>query len=149
MLEVNRRRKKDIVFLNILFCFLVIFIHISSEVVVEMPRDTLFFKTVFCTQRLSSFVVQGFLLLSGVKLFLNKGDRINYFKFYKGRLLRVVLPYVIWVFIYYCYFCKENYFVFSFEELGHFIINGDLSAHFYFIIIPFIYTYNTISILQT
>ncbi len=135
MTKINDRRKKDIVFLNILFCFLVIFIHISSEIVVEMPKNTFVFKTVFCAQRLSSFVVQGFLLLSGVKLFLNKSDKINYFKFYKNRLLRVVLPYVIWVAIYYCYFCRENYFTFSLSQLRRFVVKGDLSAHFYFIII--------------
>ncbi len=135
MSEKTHGRRQDIVFLNILFCLLVIFIHISSEIVTQMPKNTLMFRVVFSAQRLSSFVVQGFLMLSGVKLFLHKRDKIDYFKYYTGRLLRVVVPYVIWVFIYYCYFCSEEYFDFSLSQLWGYILSGDLSAHFYFVII--------------
>lgn len=127
------KRKQDIVFMNILFCLLVIFIHISSEIITEMPKNTAFFRTVFSAHRLSSFVVQGFLLLSGVKLFLK--SEINYPRYYLGRFLRVVVPYVIWVVIYYCYFCYKDYFEFSISNLVEYILRGDLSAHFYYIII--------------
>lgn len=135
MPENTHKRKNDIVFLNILFCMLVIFIHVASEIVTKMPRNTLVFKTVFVTHRLSSFVVQGFILLSGVKLFLHKAGSINYFKYYTSRFFRVVLPYIIWVIIYYIYFCSKNYFEFSLSDLGYHILHGDLSAHFYFVII--------------
>ena len=127
------KRKQDIVFMNILFCLLVIFIHISSEIITETPKDTMFFRTMFSAHRLSSFVVQGFLLLSGVKLFLK--SEINYPRYYLGRILRVVVPYVIWVVIYYCYFCYKDYFGFSIPDLIGYILRGDLSAHFYYIII--------------
>lgn len=135
MSDNKRFKKTDIVFLNILFCMLVIFIHISSEVIVNVPKNTYFFKTVFSLQRLSHFVVQGFLLLSGVKLFLNKRDNINYFKYYLSRFTRIIIPYIIWVIIYYIYFCSKNYYVFSLKGLFYQLISGDLSAHFYFIII--------------
>lgn len=135
MSENTRTRKQDIVFLNVLFCMLVIFIHISSEIVTEMPKSTIFFKTVFSAHRLSSFVVQGFLLLSGAKLFISNNEKINYARHYFRRFTRIVIPYLIWVFIYYCYFCSEEYFTFSLKELGSSILNGDLSAHFYFVVI--------------
>ncbi len=135
MSDIKRSKKTDIVFLNILFCLLVIFIHISSEVILNAPQNTYFFKTVFSLQRLSHFVVQGFLLLSGVKLFLNKRDNINYFKYYLSRFTRVVIPYIIWVIIYYIYFCSEGYYVFSFNQLLNELLTGSLSAHFYFVII--------------
>lgn len=135
MSQNTHRRRQDIVFLNILFCLIVIFIHISSEIVTQMPKNTTIFKVVFSAQRLSSFVVQGFLLLSGAKLFLHKGESINYFKFYLGRLTRIVIPYIIWVFIYYCYFCYKDYFEFSSPQLLGYIFRGDLSAHFYFVVI--------------
>lgn len=131
----SNKRKQDIVFMNILFCLLVIFIHIASEIITDMPRNTLIFGTVFVAHRLSSFVVQGFLVLSSVKLFLK--SEINYPKYYLTRLFRVYLPYVIWVFIYYCYFCYKDYFGFSLGGLAGYILNGDLSAHFYYIIILF------------
>ena len=94
MSKTARGRKPDIMFLNIVFCLIVIFIHISSEVVTEMPKDTAFFTGVFSAQKLSSFVVQGFLLLSGVKLFLHKGDGIDFARYYASRFFRVILPYV-------------------------------------------------------
>ncbi len=129
-----KTRRQDIVFLNILFCMLVIFIHISSEVIMEMDRSRPMFWSVMTLSRLSSFVVQGFILLSGVKLFLKAG-KINYGKFYLSRLTSVVLPYIIWIFIYYTYFCAIGYFNFSLTELGRFILVGDLSAHFYFVVV--------------
>lgn len=130
----EKKRRQDISFLNILFCLLVIFIHISSEVVTKMDRGTTMFWTVSVLQKLSSFVVQGFILLSGVKLFL-KGGEIKYGKFYLSRLTHVVIPYIIWVIIYYLYFCSEGYFRFSLSELGRFILIGDISAHFYFVVV--------------
>lgn len=135
MSENTHKRKTDIVFLNILFCMLVMFIHVASEIVTKMPKDTYFFRTVFSAHRLSSFVVQGFILLSGVKLFLHKRNGINYFKYYFSRFFRIVIPYIIWVIIYYIYFCSKNYFSFSFSDLMYHIVRGDLSAHFYFVII--------------
>ena len=127
------KRKQDIVFMNVLFCLLVIFIHIASEIVVQMPKNTWMFRIVFSAHRLSSFVVQGFLLLSAVKLFMK--SEINYPKYYLGRFLRVIVPYVIWVFIYYCYFCYKKYFGFSLSDFIGYVLRGDLSAHFYYIII--------------
>lgn len=135
MSEKINKRKNDIIFLNILFCLLVIFIHISSEVVTKVPKNTIFFKTVFSAQRLSSFVVQGFLLLSGAKLFLTKSGNINYAKYYFTRITRVVIPYILWVVVYYIYFYSKNYYDFSLEDLGYYILKGNLSAHFYFVII--------------
>lgn len=131
----THKRKGDLVFLNILFCMLVIFIHVASEVVSQAPRDSAFFKVVFSAHRLSSFVVQGFILISGVKLFLHKGEYINYLKYYTNRLTRVVLPYIFWVIVYYIYFCSQNYFSFDLSKLIYHILYGDLSAHFYFVII--------------
>ena len=127
-------KKQDIVFLNIVFCLIVIFIHISSEIVLKMDRGHTLYWTVYTLSRLSSFVVQGFIMLSGAKLFLKVGN-LRYGKFYLSRLTSIVLPYVVWVVIYYLYFCSRNYFVFSWNELLRFILVGDLAAHFYFIVI--------------
>lgn len=128
------KRKQDIVFLNILFCMLVIFIHISSEIILKMDRGRTMFWTVFALSRLSGFVVQGFILLSGVKLFFKAGS-MRYGRFYLSRLVSVLLPYIAWVFLYYLYFCWKGYYIFSWAELGRFLLFGDLSAHFYFIVI--------------
>lgn len=135
MSKTARGRKADIMFLNIVFCLIVIFIHISSEVVTEMPKDTAFFTGVFSAQKLSSFVVQGFLLLSGVKLFLHKGDGIDFARYYVSRFFRVILPYVFWAVLYYLYFCRTGAYKFGASDLVWRLICGDIWAHFYFIIV--------------
>ncbi len=132
--RIEKKRRQDIVFLNILFCMLVIFIHISSEVITRMDRGQTMFWVILVLSRLSGFVVQGFILLSGVKLFFKVGN-LRYGRFYFSRLTAVVLPYILWVLIYYIYFCFKNYFTFSWAELGRFLLVGDLSAHFYFVVV--------------
>ncbi len=135
MPERNVERKPDIMFLNIVFCLLVMYIHIASEVVLQMPQDTFFFKIVFVIQRLSCFVVPGFILLSGVKLFLNNNGKINYVKYYASRIYRIFVPYALWVLIYYLWFCFNGTYKFSFSRLVEGIFKGDMWAHFYFVVI--------------
>ncbi len=130
-----RKRKSDIVFLNVLFCLLVIYIHTASEVVNYMPKDTLFFKGIYVGQKLASFVVPGFLLLSGIRLFLSKGDKINYGKFYASRIVRVILPYVFWSVIYYIVLCSKSGSSFNIGELCQGMLTGNIWAHFYFVVI--------------
>ena len=130
----EKKKKYDIAFLNILFCMMVVFIHISSEIITNMDHSNTLFWAVYVLSKLSGFAVSGFILLSGVKLML-KSDNIHYGKFYVSRLLSVVVPYVIWVFLYYAYFCYIGYYRFSWRDLGHYILFGDLWAHFYFIIV--------------
>lgn len=127
-------RKYDIAFLNILFCLMVIFIHISSETVVRADHTSTMFWSVCVLSRLCGFSVSGFVLLSGVKLML-KANKINILEFYKSRLISVVLPYIIWVCIYYGYFCWSENMSFSWLDLGHYILFGDLWAHFYFVVV--------------
>ncbi len=127
-------KKQDIVFLNVLFCLIVVFIHISSEIINKMDHGESLYCLAFVLSRLSSFVVQGFILLSGIKLFL-KIDSIKFGKFYISRLCSIIIPYVIWILVYYLYFCSIGYFNFSWQQLGWFILKGDISAQFYFIVI--------------
>ncbi len=135
MAEKNTKRKPDIMFLNIIFCLLVMYIHIASEVVLEMPMDTTFFKVVFVTQRLSCFVVPGFIMLSGVKLFLNNKDKINYLKYYASRFYRIFVPYAIWVAVYYLWLSFKGAYDFSLWGLLNGILTGNVWAHFYFVVI--------------
>lgn len=128
------QRKQDIVFLNILFCMLVILIHISSEIILDMGRGRKLYWIVFVLSRLSGFVVQGFILLSGVKLFLKSG-KLHYGRFYLSRLVSVILPYAAWVCIYYAWFCFKGVYAFSWPQLGRFLLYGDISAQFYFVVI--------------
>lgn len=78
-------KKYEISFLNTLFCVLVIFIHVVSAPVTDLEKGTAAWTAVFVPWRLSAFVVQGFIFLSGMKMFLNTGRKIDYKKYYLSR----------------------------------------------------------------
>lgn len=91
----DKRRELD--FCNIMFCALVILIHVLAEPVSLYRRDSILYALVLGPWRLSAFVVQGFIFLAGVKAFLrNKSlsDPFSLSQYYIGRLRRVVLPYL-------------------------------------------------------
>lgn len=128
------KRRTEISLLNVLFCLLVIFIHIISYAVSAFPAGTVKYTAVMIPWRLSTFVVQGFVLLSGVKLFLTGKDSVPFGKYMKGRLRGVILPYAVsFVFYYAFYVTAYGYPVFDIGFiLKHFLLGG-LVCHFYFI----------------
>lgn len=130
----RRIPKFEISFMNIFCAMLVIFIHCASVPIGETGVGEAIFDRVFIPWRFSSFVVPAFIFMSGVKLFLTD-RRINYPKFYRGRIKRVVIPYMLWVVIFMMFFVDHHYFEFSWDRLVHSWLRGDLVGHFYFVII--------------
>ena len=126
-------RKSEISLLNTVFCLLVVFIHICSEPVTRLTSGTPAHFMAFSLWKLSSFVVQGFILLAGIKQFLVPKSQ-SYPSYIKSRILKIVLPYVLAVVVYYLYFVWRQYISFSPKELLKYIITGDMSAQFYFVI---------------
>ena len=128
------KRRSEISLLNVLFCLIVIFIHIISYAVSAFPAGTVKYTAVMIPWRLATFVVQGFVLLSGVKLFLTGKDSVPCRKYIKGRLMGVILPYALCYILYYIYYViMYGYPVFDFSFFfGHFAF-GSLTCHFYFI----------------
>lgn len=130
----TRKRLPELSYLNLTFCILVILIHVLSEPVGTLDKSSLQYFAVMIPFRLSAFVVQGFIFLSGLKLCLGGRDKIYAPALWCRRLKSVVVPYLIWVLLYYCYFVGIGYFPFSFKELFRYAVVGDLVAPFYFII---------------
>ena len=132
--KTNRPRFFEISLLNVFLCLLVIFIHVSSKPVTTLDKNSLSYLAIMLPWRLSSFVVYGFIFLSGLKLLMTKSDGFSYRKFLLGRFFSIAVPYILWVFIYYIYFCLKNYFPFRLVDLVRYIFVGDLVGHFYFVI---------------
>ena len=128
------KRKSELSFMNLVMCVLVIFIHIASWTINDMDRSSIKYIGLMLPWRLSAFVVQGFLFLSGVKLFASKKP-FSYPKFIKGRILGVYLPYLLWIGIYYAYFINIGWYKFSFADLAEYIALGTLCSHFYYVVI--------------
>lgn len=128
------KRKNELSVLNIIFCLLVIFIHVASSPVTGLTKGTWQYGVFFIPWRLSAFVVQGFIFLSGLKMFLvNKEE--GYLKYCWSRFTKIVLPYVFAVVMFYFYFLWRQYYGFSIKDIFGYILKGDLVSHFYFVII--------------
>ena len=130
----RRTPKIELSYMNIICAMLVIFIHCASVLISALTPADAAFNIVFVPWRFSTFVVPAFIFMSGVKYFLTD-RRMNYFRFYKSRVTRVVIPYMLWVAIYMMFFVNHHYFDFSWDKLIRSWIHGDLVGHFYFVII--------------
>jgi len=103
-----KQRRGELSMASVIFMMLVIFIHTASEGVSGYRVDSMQFVLLQSLHRLSSFVVQGFLFLSGLKLFLPSKKPFSYQKFYLSRLKRVLLPYLLVFSLIYVYSIFTN-----------------------------------------
>jgi len=128
----NHMRELDV--MSVIMTFLVMFIHISSQAVSSLPEFTVSHAAIFTFWRLAMFSIQGFVFLSGVKFMLAFRDKkLNYPRYALSRFLKIIVPYVVFNFVYYVNFVKHRYFDFNLGNLAKYIIKGDLSAPFYFV----------------
>lgn len=86
-----QKRKSEIALFSLLMCVLVIFIHVTSWTLTAMDRTSVKYLLLLFPWRLSAFVVQGFVFLSGVRLFLSEKP-FDYGRFLRGRIRRIVFP---------------------------------------------------------
>lgn len=82
---------------------------------------------------MSSFVVQGFLLLSGLKVFLTHKEDMPYGKYLISRILGVILPYTLCFAVYCLTFMVFYGYRYTFLSMFRYYITGDLVCHLYFI----------------
>lgn len=131
-------RKSELSALNVLFCLLVVFIHVASHPVSALDKMSLPYALILIAQRLSFVSVPGFFLLSGLKLTLPRSRTQSLGAFYKSRGKTLLLPYLFTSLIYYLVFVFWlKWFPFSLREFGVYLIRGGLSAQFYFLIALF------------
>lgn len=133
--EKKDERKSEISVLNVLFCFMVIFIHITSYPLTNLEPTSLSVKVLHVFWRLCSCAVYGFIFLSGEKLFLKDKKSFSLKKFYVSRLKKIFIPYIIAVCFYYFYEIHRGYYSFSSFELLKFFLNGKIECHLYFVVI--------------
>jgi len=131
----QNRMKSEISIINVVCCILVVFIHVSSAPVASLVKGSWQYTAIFIPWRLSAFAVQGFIFLSGLKMFLNLSTTISYKKYYCSRFTKIIIPYILWNIVYYVYFMEHSYFSFSLSELLKYIANGTIVSPFYFIVV--------------
>ncbi len=125
---------KEINILNVFMCFAVVMIHLTSSMVSQLDKSTIWYPLFFCINKFLTFAVPAFIFLSGFKLFSKyKDTELSIKKFYMGRIKKIVLPYILSYIIYSLYFYKHE--LVTLEELPKGLFLGTLVSHFYYIII--------------
>lgn len=131
----TRARKTELQWLNLLFCAMVVFVHCASTPVAKLERSSWQFLAVFLPHQLSVISVYGFFLLSGIKLTLPRRRQPGLGEYWRGRAKNILLPYAVAVLVYYLWFVYvRHYFPFSLKDFWGYLLRGDLSAQFYFVI---------------
>lgn len=136
--SVMKRKITEISVFEFFLCMFVILIHLLSEGVDAFPKWS-FFSVLFSSlTRLTTFAVPGFVFTSAVKLFYKYGDSryFSYHKFLWGRLKKILFPYIFAVIVYYAVLVWVlNTYVFDPDQFLGFLISGNISAQFYFVIL--------------
>jgi peptidoglycan/LPS O-acetylase OafA/YrhL len=131
----DKGRKNEIMLLNVLFCTLVVLIHVFSYAIASADTSSWQYAAIFFPWRFSAFVVQGFVFLSGLKLFLKSDENKDWKAFFKRRFFKIIVPYLVWNCVYYAYFIAFGYYAFSITDFLRHILLGTLISPFYYIII--------------
>jgi len=133
------KKRKEIEIYNTLLFLMVVFIHVSSRAITGFSKDSAPLLLLFIPWKAASFVVPGFLFLSAFKLSLKFSEKkIPYGEFIRGRARAILLPYFLWVILYYLYFVYVlHYFPFEISSLLSHLLLGTISSPFYFIVVLF------------
>lgn len=125
--------------MNAIACLLVILIHVLSMGIHSSDPTSWQTAMIYFPWRLSSFVVPMFLYTGAIKMALQFADakmtpRV-YAKYILQRMTKIYVPYVIWVVIYYACFLGIGYVRGTGTEFFSYLLVGNLSSQFYYIII--------------
>lgn len=128
---------KELNYFNAFACLGVILVHILSIGITSLSRDSIQLFIIFLPWKISAYVVPAFLFSGAVKMALSfeGGKNENYLKYIAKRFLKIYLPYCLWVIVYYLYFLKLGWVEKGIVPLIKYILVGDLSAQFYYVVI--------------
>ncbi len=132
-----KRKITEVSVFEFFLCMFVILIHLLSEGVNTFPKWSVLSIVFYTITRLTTFAVPAFIFTSALKLFYKFGERkFSYMPFLLDRIRKIYLPYIVMVIIYYVVFVYAfHIYEFNPVSLIKYILNGDLSAQFYFIVL--------------
>ncbi len=131
---MKKEVSKGISLMNVFLCFCVVMIHLTSSPLGALERGGFSHIFIFVINKLLCFSVPAFIFLSGFKLYSKYSDeKINLKEFFSKRVKKIIVPYIISVFVYFIYFYLKHWV--SIKDLLEYIFLGTLAAHFYYIII--------------
>ena len=135
--ENKRTRLMELDYFNGICCLLVILIHVLSLGITSLEAASWQLCIVYLPWRLAAFVVPGFLFTGAVKMAQQLESRAMplYPKYILSRAGRVYLPYLAYTLVYFFVFVAIGYISFSPKDLLTYLLTGDISAQFYYVIL--------------
>ena len=132
-----KRKITEVSVFEFFLCMFVILIHLLSEGVNVFPKWSVLSIVFYTVTKLTTFAVPAFIFTSALKLFYKFSERkFSYLPFLLDRIRKIYLPYIIMVIVYYIiYIYAFHIYEFNPVSLIKYILNGDLSAQFYFIVL--------------
>ncbi len=132
-----KKYSKELNYFNAFACIGVILVHVLSIGITSLNRDSIQLFIIFMPWKIAAYVVPAFLFSGAVKMALSFDSEKteNYFKYIAKRFLKIYLPYCLWVVVYYLYFLKLGWVEKGIMPLIKYILVGDLSAQFYYVVI--------------
>jgi len=125
---------KEINLMNVLLCFSVIMIHLTSSPLTVLNKENIWYLIIFILNKSLCFCVPAFLFLSGFKLYNKyKEENIEIKEYAIGRIKKILIPYVISLSIYFVYFLIKDWI--DLKNIVEYFLLGTLVAHFYYVII--------------
>lgn len=131
-----KKYSKELNYFNAFACLGVILVHVLSLGITSLESNSIELFIIYLPWKLSAYVVPAFLFSGAIKMAFSFEEKSeNYFVYIGKRILKIYLPYCLWVVIYYLYFLKLGWVEKGILPLIKYILVGDLSAQFYYVII--------------
>ena len=134
--NMSKKRYLELDRQNVLFCLIVVFIHAFGTIGAKLNSSSYWYILSQAVLKNCAFVVQGFMFLSAAKyVAVYKDRKLDFPRFLIGRIKKVIIPYILCTLVYYGVFLRFGIIQKAdYNELAGYILRGDLSAQFYFII---------------
>ncbi len=134
--KLPAKRLDELNYFNAIACLFVVLIHVLSVGITSLDKSSLQMALVYIPWKIAAYVVPGFLFTGAVKMALgfNAEKQPSYFSYIWRRIVKIYIPYVIYVLLYYAYFVHIGWYTFDLKLIVHSIVFGDISSPFYYVV---------------
>lgn len=133
---VSNNKLGEIEWIRAICCILVIIIHVTAEFWTSFSKGSIQYKFIILLNTISQFAVPCFIFISGFVLYYVYHNReYKALDFYKKRMFKIVIPYLVWSSIYiitrYVYYNISI----NLKDIAKDILIGRASSHLYFMVL--------------
>ena len=136
----KRKSFAELDYFNAAACLFVILIHVLSIGITSLEKSSLQMAVIYLPWKLAAYVVPGFLFTGALKMALGFGGNegrvtlSEYGTYMWRRIVKIYLPYVVWVGVYYLYFLRIGWVESGIDVFLEYVYYGNLSSPFYYVV---------------